>query len=79
MNKILNWFVRSSVNPEEVSMTVKGLLLIGGGQVIDSLSSLGISISKDVYQHDVAITATVLGLILSVVGMVRKVVLTAKA
>lgn len=76
VNKLLNWFIKSSANPDEVSMSLKGVLLLGGSHVIDNLSSIGINLSQATYAHDVAITATVLGSILTVIGMGRKIVLT---
>ena len=78
INKVLNWFVKSSVNPDEVSMTLKGVALLAGSHIIDNLSTVGITLSQQVYAHDVAIAATVVGVVLTVVGAVRKIVLTSQ-
>lgn len=78
VNNVLNWFVKSSANPEEVSATLKGVALLAGSHLIDNLSSVGINLSQATYTHDVAITAAVLGWILTILGGARKIVLTSQ-
>ena len=76
INKIGNWFLKSSNNPDQVSMTVEGIALLAGSHAIDNLSAVGINLSQTAYAHDVAIAATVFGVVLTVVGAARKIVLS---
>lgn len=76
LNKIIDWFITSSANPEEYSMTVQSLLMAGAGQVVSSLQNVGLNVSVAQYTNEVGHAMAVLGLVLAGVGFTRKVFLT---
>jgi hypothetical protein len=79
MKKILinfyNWLVKSSVNPEKTSLTIKGFL----GAVVFVLAGLGINYTLDVNTLTYSITELIqsLGLLISTLittyGLLRKI------
>lgn len=76
LNKITNWFITSSVNPDQTSMTLQSLLMAGAGTVVSDLQSLGLNVSITTYTNEIGHAATVLGLVLAGVGFIRKVFLS---
>jgi hypothetical protein len=78
INSVLNWFLKSSANPDEVAMTVKGIATLAVGQVFTYLSTIGLNPSMVVATKDIAIASAVVGIALTVFGAVRKIVLTAQ-
>ncbi len=76
LNKISDWFVSSSVNPEETSMTVQSLLLAGAGQVVLDLQNLGLNVSVASYTNEVGHAMAVMGLVLAAIGFTRKIFLS---
>ena len=79
LNNILNWFIVSSANPDEYSLTLKGILLAGGGSLLADLQTIGLNVSLATYTTEVGQAAAVIGAVLSTVGLARKIFLTAQA
>lgn len=75
-NKVLKWFVQSSANPEEMSLTFQGTALLVGSKAFDMLSNVGLGFDFQIYTHDVAIASAVIGVAAAVYGGIRKIVLT---
>ncbi len=85
LNKFFNWLVKSSADPSQVALTVKGLVSLGVVQGIFALlPSIGLhpTFSLDTLGNAVySLIDGVLSLvaaIVSLVGIVRKVILTFK-
>lgn len=72
MEKFINWIVFSSENPKQVAMTIRGLLVAQVPLVLSFLHEMNI-VSYDSIITKAIITGTAsLGILLVVVGMVRK-------
>lgn len=76
MDKILNWFIVSSANPDEYSLTLKSLLLAGAGNVVAGLQTLGLNVSLASYTGEIGHAVAVVGVLLSAFGFARKIFLT---
>ena len=79
LNKFLNWLITSSADPEEYSMTIKSAVLVGVGYLIPFITLLHIPVSATTITNDVALGCQALGILLTIVGLVRKLILTITA
>lgn len=71
-NKIVDWLVFSSTNPDEYSATLKGFLLQYSGYILFGFQAIGIPLSQSQYVTDVAVTAQLFGFALMTFGLLRK-------
>ncbi len=78
LDKIFNWIVKSSANPEETAMTIKGVIILQVPVALNILSQFGVNLDKFVVINDISIAALVFGALLGIVGIVRKIYLTIK-
>ena len=76
MNTFFNWLTRSSVDPENTALTVKGLLLANVSTILFVLQLLHINWSADQVSHEIQVVTVVIGILLSIVGLVRKLYIT---
>ena len=74
MNKILNWIVLSSENPEKVSMTVRGILLTWVAMALFVSQFLGLDFSEAKASYIVQDVTALVGAVMLAVGLVRKIV-----
>lgn len=72
MQKVLNWLVVSSANPENVSLTLKGILLQYVAIVVAAGSVIGVPLLDTQVIHYIDLGLAVLGSILGFVGLGRK-------
>lgn len=73
METFLNWLVKSSENPEKVSMTIRGLLLTNVGIFIFVANSFfGLGFTEEIVISAITNFTVSVGLVLSLVGMLRK-------
>lgn len=70
--KFFNWLVMSSENPEEASMTIRGILVLALPTLVAFLKDAGVNIAEGDIAHYVIIATAVLGALLTVVGVARK-------
>jgi hypothetical protein len=74
--KFLNWLVFSSENPQETAMTIQGILVLQIPLVISFLQTAGINIVESQVKAYVTMAIGVMGAILTIVGIVRKLINT---
>lgn len=74
--KFLNWLVFSSENPQETAMTIQGILVLQIPLVISFLQTAGINIVETQVTAYVTMSIGVMGAILTIVGIVRKLINT---
>lgn len=73
MKKILNWLIYSSENPENFSLTIKGILVTNAVLVLGALKLVvGVEIPQEQYIELVGFAAGTLGLLMASVGVLRK-------
>ena len=76
MQKFITWLVVSSENPENISLTVKGILLMAVPITLTLLSQFGVHFAEDQALQFVSSSVTVLASVLSLVGLIRKLINT---
>lgn len=76
--KFLNWLVTSSYSPQEISLTIQGILIQWVGFIIAALQYFHVSIAAGVLQNWIMIACSVFGSFLGIFGLVRKIILTIK-
>lgn len=73
MENFFKWLINSSENPKEVSMTIRGIALSYLPLLATFFNEVGIvNIEADLVAYVVIVTA-VLGSLLTIVGLVRKI------
>ncbi|MBP7006888.1 MAG: hypothetical protein KBB16_02400 [Candidatus Pacebacteria bacterium] len=73
METFLNWLVKSSENPEKVSMTIRGLLLTNVGIFLFVANQFfGLQLTEEIIMDAIANFTVAVGLVLSLIGMLRK-------
>jgi hypothetical protein len=76
----MKWLIRSSVNPEKISLTIKGVI----GVIVFLAANWGINISFniDTLSYDIANVVSQLSVLISTIvtiyGLVRKIYFTLK-
>lgn len=78
MKKFIKWLAKSSVNPQEVSLTVKGALLGIIPVLLMYAQFAGLEWSQDQLASLVQIITAIVSTFLTLVGLIRKVYLTTK-
>lgn len=73
MNKIWHWIVDSSANPENVSLTVKGILLQYVSVIVLALTMFHLKVTEGSVTYEIGKYVAYLGVFLSLVGMIRKI------
>lgn len=73
VEKIINWLVVSSSDPQKASLTIKGILLTYASFVILTLHTLNVPLTENEYVTYVSLATTVLGGIFSIFGICRKI------
>ena len=74
--KFLNWLVFSSENPQEIAMTIQGILVLQIPLVISFLQTAGINIVESQVTAYVTMAIGAMGAILTIIGLVRKLINT---
>lgn len=72
INKFLTWFVTSSSNPNQFSMTLKGLLIANIGVIMYILHLLNVPVSVEQVTEAIGMITGFIGSIAFVIGLVRK-------
>ena len=72
LNRFLDWLVTSSADPTEYSLTIKAGLLTGVGYIIPLLKLTHIPVSADQLTNLIGVSCQCLGILLTIVGLVRK-------
>lgn len=72
MDKFLDWLTTSSADPEEYSLTIKGILLQYAGIIAVALSLLHYSVTMEQITSTIGSAAAVLGTVLGIIGLGRK-------
>lgn len=73
IKKTLDWLIVSSANPEEYSMTVKGILLQYVAVVIYMMHTLNVPLTQTLAVEYIDMFCTILGGILGIFGICRKI------
>ncbi len=76
--KFLQWVITSSNDPEKVSLTIRGVLLTWVAMIISTAQILQIPVSEGKLMDLAGQSAAIMGAILMVIGLVRKLIVTAK-
>lgn len=74
--KIKNWLLYSSTDPEQIALTVKGLLIASVGSIVTFTSLFGVSLSQDFVLQKIQAAFIVVGSIVAVIGLIRKIART---
>lgn len=74
--KFLNWLVLSSENPQETAMTIKGIFVLQIPLVLTFLEQAGIHVEQSQVIQYVTMITGFFGALLTVVGLVRKLINT---
>lgn len=73
METFLNWLVKSSENPEKVSMTLRGILVSNIGILLFLANNyFGLDLTEEMILYTIGNLSIALGLILSLLGLIRK-------
>lgn len=72
MKNFLKMLVKSSANPENVSLTLKGILVQYAVIVINAVMFLGFSIDQTKVIEAIEKAAVLFGVLLSMIGLTRK-------
>lgn len=73
MNDLLKWIVLSSADPENVSLTIKGLLLQHVGLAIAVAGVFGYSVTDITIATIITKISIIIGGFLAMIGIVRKI------
>lgn len=76
MEKILQWLVNSSANPEATSLTLKGILIANLPFIINLAHFTGSMATAQMIQNNIDVTCQTVATLLIVFGGIRKVYLT---
>ena len=74
--KIKNWLLYSSTDPEQIALTVKGLLIASVGSIVTFTSLFGVNLSQDLVLQKIQSAFIVVGSVVAMIGLVRKVLRT---
>lgn len=73
MKSFYNWLLVSSANPENTSMTIKGILLQYVSVIIASMAVLGVPLMDTQLIHYIDVGCAILGGLLGIFGLGRKI------
>lgn len=73
MSRLVNWLVKSSADPEKVSMTIKGTLLTYVSLVIFVAQSFHVQVSQEWLANLIQFISAFAGSLLMVFGLGRKI------
>lgn len=76
MDKFLNWLVFSSENPNNVALTIKGILLMAVPVVVNMLQQFGIQFAEQRAVDIISSAVIVISSLLTLIGLVRKLINT---
>jgi hypothetical protein len=79
MNRLLTWLVVSSANPNAFSLTFKGIMLQYVAVIIIVLRYFDVPTTETEIVEYVGIIASVLGTVMGLVGLLRKLYMEIKA
>jgi len=68
----LKAFVASSANPEEVSLTIKGILIANVGLIVLVLKLFHVSVTVDEVTNVIGLITTGVGSAITIYGLLRK-------
>lgn len=74
--KIKDWFLYSSTDPEQMALTVKGMLITSVGSIVTFTSLFGVNLSQDLVLQKIQSAFIVVGSVVAVIGLIRKVLRT---
>lgn len=74
--KIKNWLLYSSTDPEQIALTIKGLLIASVGSIVTFTSLFGVNLSQDFVLQKIQSAFIVVGSIVAMIGLIRKVLKT---
>ena len=72
MNTFIDILVKSSANPEKTSATLIGILTTYASFIVSGLALLNISVTYDVVIHNISFVGMLVGSMLSIFGICRK-------
>lgn len=78
MKKVLNWFIKSSADPSKVSLTVRGALIGMIPTLILLFQQFGWNWSEQELSETIQAISSFIAGFLIVLGMIRKLVFSAK-
>lgn len=76
MDKFLNWLVFSSENPNNVALTIKGILLMAAPVVINMLQQFGVQFAEQRAVDIISSAVIVISSLLTLIGLGRKLINT---
>ncbi len=71
--KIKNWLLYSSTDPEQIALTIKGLLIASVGSIVTFSSVVGVNLSQDLVLQKIQSVFIVVGSIVAMIGLIRKI------
>lgn len=74
MNSFFKWLVLSSEDPKQVALTIRGIIVLSIPTIIALLGDAGIKVMEGDVMHVVVIGTSILGSVLAVIGLIRKLV-----
>lgn len=72
IEKFFKWLVMSSVDPESVSLSVKGIFLMFIPGLMQFLTQIGVNVDANVFVHWINVVTGSLGIVLLAIGLFRK-------
>lgn len=78
IDKIIDWLVVSSANPEEHSMTLRGSLLQFSGVIFALVTMFGLGLTESDIIKIISLISISYGTFLQIVGLLRKLYYEAK-
>lgn len=72
MKKITDWIIKSSANPQNISMTVKGALIGSIGIIMFFVTQANLPYSVEQVTEMIGYIAQAVGILLTAFGLVRK-------
>jgi hypothetical protein len=74
--KIKNWLLYSSTDPEQIALTIKGMLIASVGSIVTFTGLFGVNLSEDIVLQKIQAAFIVVGSIVAMIGLIRKVLRT---
>jgi len=79
IEKTIKEFATSSVNPEQASLSLKGLLIANLGLIMLVLNYFGLTYSAEEVTNIIGIVSGLVGAVIMAIGLIRKLIVAVKA
>lgn len=72
-NIFMDWLITSSADPDKNSATITGIVIAYAGSIVSALSIFNISVTYETVVHYISTGGVILGCLLAIFGLCRKV------